>query len=341
MTQHIDPYPLLSRPVLKSKIWGGRNLERLFGIPLPPGERIGEAWMVADLPEGSSAIGNGPLEGRPLADVSRLWGEDLIGPAWRGKPTGGRFPLLVKLLDAQDDLSVQVHPDTEACRNHFPNEFSKDESWIIVDREPGGTILDGFVPGTTLEDFDRLLAEDRVVECLRAIEVQPGEVYRIAPGTVHALCRGVCILEIQEPSDTTFRIYDYGRMGDDGKPRPTHIAESRKVMRFGDETPPRAEASQRMTDWGIHELLVDVPAYRIERLTIRRPVEWTIDSRTAQVAIVLEGMARLESAGAGLDLSKGESVILPAALDRVSLKAMDDGVTVVLAGAGGVPLSGD
>jgi mannose-6-phosphate isomerase len=332
--------PILCRPVLKPKIWGGRKLESLFGIPIAPGENIGEAWMVADLAEGASTIAGGPYDGRSLSDVTREWGEAMIGSAWRDAPTGGRFPLLVKFLDAQDDLSVQVHPDHAACRTFFPGGHSKDESWIVVDAEPGGTILHGFVPGTTLENYDILLDEDRVVECLRRVEVAPGDVYRVAPGTVHALCRGVAILEIQEPSDTTFRIYDYGRL-ENGRPRALHLEESRKVLRFANDAPPRIEPVVRETAWGTHELLVDVPAYRIERARIRESVDWTIDPRSAQVAIVLEGTASLRAAGETLALRSGDAAILPAQIGAATLEPDNDApVLAVFAGAGGVAMLG-
>jgi mannose-6-phosphate isomerase len=333
-------YPLVSEPVLKSKIWGGRKIESLLGIPLPEGDRVGEAWLVADLREGASSIQNGACAGQSLSEVTRLWGEAMIGAAWAGKPTGERFPLLVKFLDAQDNLSVQVHPDDAACRIDFPDDFSKDESWIILAVDPGGSILHGFRPGTTLDDFDRLLAEDRVVECMRSVEVQPGQVFRVAPGTVHALCRGVVILEIQEPSDSTFRIYDYNRPGDDGKPRALHVEASRKVMRFGDDSPPAIEPEIVAKPWGAHELLVDVSAYRIERATIQAPVAWDVDPRSAQVLIVIDGGIRLESGGDGMALTAGATVVLPAALGSVEMQPSGDSALCILAGAGGVAMIG-
>ena len=331
--------PLLCKPVLKSKIWGGRKIETELGIALPEGEAIGEAWIVADLKEGASTVVGGPHDGKSLSEVTRLWGERMIGSAWEGKPTGGRFPLLIKFLDAADDLSVQVHPDGEACRRDFPDDFSKDESWIVLQADPGGSILHGFEPDATLESFDRLLAEGRVVECMRQIEVAPGQVYRVAPRTVHALRAGVLILEIQEPSDSTFRIYDYDRPGTDGLPRPLHLEASRKVMRFGDETPAEAPPRRVPATWGEHEILVDVPAYRIERLRVHSAIEWTVDPRSAQVLILLEGRLCLESGGTSLDLKPGDAAVLPAALGAARIHpAPGPAPRCILTGAGGVPL---
>ncbi len=336
MQESNSVYPLLCKPVLKEKIWGGRKLEALFGMPLPRDKKTGEAWLVADLKEGTSLIANGPLVGQTLSQVTKQWGEKLIGTAWKNAPTGGRFPLLIKYLDAQDDLSIQVHPDTESCQKYFPNDFSKDESWIILHSDKDGKILHGFRPGTTLQDFDRLLEKGKIIDCLREIKVNPGDVFRVAPGTVHALCRGVCILEIQEPSDTTFRIFDYNRLGDDGKPRALHIEQSRKVMRFGDDTPPRIELQKSKTDWGEHELLVDVPAYRIERLTVNKSCSWKINPASVQVLIVLYGNIFIHTATGKLALKEGDCVILPATLGDVEM-VRSHGV-VVLAGAGHVPM---
>lgn len=333
------PYPLQCKPVLKSKIWGGRKLQSLFGIPLPEGEKTGEAWTVADLPEGASTVANGPMQGKTLAEVTAEWKEDLIGPAWRGKPTGGRFPLLVKLLDAQDNLSIQVHPSQEDCKKDFPNDFSKDESWIVVASEKGGSILHGFKPGVTMEDFDRLMASGDVTECMRRFEVTPGEVFRVAPGTVHALCKGVVILEIQEPSDSTFRIYDYGRVGDDGRPRDLHLEASRKVMRFGEDQEDLPAPARVQREWGCHETLVDAPAYRIERLRPETPFAWEVDPRSAQVAIMLEGGMTLQAAGTTVRLKKGDHLVLPAVTGRVSASAVEEQSQLILAGAGGAPLA--
>jgi len=341
MVPHYTVYPILCEPLFKPKIWGGRKLEVLFGMDLPAGEKIGEAWVAADLAEGSTRVANGPLTGASLGDAARLWGEAMIGPAWRGRPTGARFPLLVKFLDAQDDLSIQVHPDEAACRSDFPDDFSKDESWIVLDATPGGAILHGFVAGVTLDDFDRLLAEGRVVECMRRIEVRPGDVFRVAPGTVHALCRGVAILEIQEPSDSTFRIYDYGRLGDDGEPRPLHLDAARKVMRFESAgSGPRIRPAAATTSWGWRETLVDVAAYRIECVTFERPTSWRVDPRSAQTLIVLEGEVSLAAGGDALRVRNGGCVALPAAVGTVRVDVGPGGAPAraVLAGAGGVEM---
>ncbi|MFW6286628.1 MAG: class I mannose-6-phosphate isomerase [Candidatus Sumerlaeota bacterium] len=229
-----------------------------------------------------------------------------------------------------------MHPDHRACQTEFPDENSKDESWIIVQADPGGTILHGFKPGTNLARFDELLEENKVTECLREVEVDAGQVYRVAPGTVHALCEGVAILEIQEPSDSTFRIYDYGRTDDAGNPRELHLDQARKVMHFASEAPPEVQPRSKSEKWGMHDLLVDVPAYRIERLRIHgEPLRWKVNPRSTQSLIVLDGLLELHGGRERIALSAGQVVVLPAAVGTIELQPQSANATCILAGAGG------
>ena len=277
-----------------------------------------------------------PRAGQTLTQVAQEWGEDLIGAAWRGKPTGGRFPLLVKFLDAQENLSVQVHPDEIACRAFFPKDFSKDESWVVLSADPGGRILYGLETGTTRNSFEQAIRSNSVIDCLQSIEVRPGEVYRVAPGTVHALCSGVLVLEIQEPSDSTFRIYDYNRPGDDGKPRLLHLEAARRVIRFEDEPPSQAVPVVSTHPWGQHELLVDCPAYRIERVEAARPVYWEVNPASAQVLVVTDGKALIVTADTSLSLKKGDCAILPARVGQVEFRPDAAPARCVISGAGGI-----
>ena len=320
-------YPLLCRPIYMERVWGGRRLARLYDKPLPDNVPIGESWEVADLPEGASRVANGPLEGLTLTDVTARLGVDLVGTAW----PAGAFPLLVKLLDANDDLSVQVHPSADDCDKWFPGCHSKDESWVVVDAEPGAVVQFGFKPGVTREQFERSLDDDSIAGLLAPLAVRPGDVLRVAPGMVHALGRGVAVLEVQEPSDTTFRIHDYGRG------RQVHIDEARRVVQVVSPEEPLVAPSGFETDWGVWELLVDVPAYRLERIAAESDFGWNIDERTVQVMTVLEGAGLLNWEGGRLRLDPGDTVLLPARLGRVELEPLGALVAVV-AGAGGVRL---
>lgn len=319
-------YPLLCRPLYQDRIWGGRRLARLYGKELPGGadRPIGESWEVADLANGASSIGNGPLEGRSLTEVTAALGESLVGSAW----PAGAFPLLVKLLDAQDDLSVQVHPSAADCAQWFPADASKDETWVVVDADPGARVFYGFQPGVTRAAFEHHLEAETLLDILQPVAVRAGDVLRVAPGTVHALGRGVAVLEVQEPSDTTFRLYDFGRG------RQVHLAEGQRVVRL-DSGAPLLAPEVVETDWGVHELLVDVPAYRLERLSAEEEVFWRIDPRSVQVLTLLEGTAQLGwDEEQCLRLSAGDTVIVPAGLGVTQLEPLG-AIVAVLAGAGG------
>ncbi len=324
-------YPLLCEPLFKPKIWGGRGLERILDKRLPPGELIGESWEVADVPEGTSGIANGPLTGMSLRQAMEQYGEALV-PA----PQNPRFPLLVKFIDAQDDLSVQVHPGRDACERHFPEERSKEECWIVVHSAPGGCILHGVQPGVTWSEVAARMSDGRVVECMRRVPVQAGDVVRLPPGTIHALLKGVMVLEIQEPSDSTFRVHDYGRLGEDGRPRPLHIERALKALRLREDAPAKLASRRQIFAWGHHESLMDIAPYRIERLSLQRPVVCEAPSAVSIVLVVLAGRVLVRQGDDATALRLGDTCILPAAVDRAELHPEGD-TQIILATPGPGP----
>jgi len=327
------PYPILCKPLFREKPWGGRNMEVLFHKDLPQGKKIGESWEAADLPQGSSGIANGPLSGKTLTEAARLWKRDLIGSSWKGQD---HFPLLVKILDAREDLSVQVHPDEESCRKYFPGHSSKDESWIVLQSDPEGSLFRGFEKGVSLNDFIRALDAGEIEKILRRVPVEKGDSIRNAPGDVHALKKGVMVLEVQEPSDTTFRIYDYGRIVN-GKPRPLHIEEAKKVMNFDWEENPLLPPRRINAPWGERELIVDCRAYRMERWELAKPVELRPLKETVRIFFFMEGKASFEWEEGGLALTAGMTMILPAVSGPVFIKS--EGICRIAAmGAGGIDL---
>jgi mannose-6-phosphate isomerase len=227
----MEIYPLQSVPVFMRRIWGGQRLREVFGKDLPAGERIGESWEIADLPEGKSTIGNGPLRGQTLGDVVREYTKEITGT--RDFPK--QFPLLVKFLDAQEVLSVQVHPDPETCRRMGRGD-PKTECWYVVRAEPGAVIYKGFREPVTREQFAKAITEGTAADLLAAVPVRPGECHFVPAGTIHGLGAGLLVAEIQTPSDTTYRVFDWNRVDDTGKPRQLHIAEALESIHF-DVTP--------------------------------------------------------------------------------------------------------
>lgn len=325
--------PMLSRPVYKERVWGGRRLADLFGKDLPADTPIGESWEVADIPEGASSIANGPFAGRDLTAVTQELGADLVGTGWTDLAYPDRFPLLVKLLDAQQNLSVQVHPSQEDCDRFFPDAHPKDESWVILDAEAQAKVYQDFQPNVTPDDVARHLEDDTLMDLLGVISVRGGDVLRNAPGTVHALGEGVCLLEVQQPSDTTFRLYDYGRG------RPIHVEEGKRSIRIHNEAVGLLRADLERFDWGTREVLVDVPAYRLERLSVTGPLTWTIDPRSVQVVSMIDGGGTFRAeAGEPLTAKLGQTILLPAKLGRITFEPVGLRTGLVVAGAGGVSL---
>jgi len=222
---------LMFKPIFKNLVWGGRKLERVLGKRLPTGP-VGESWELVDLPGDQSVVADGPLAGCELQQLVRDHRGELLGPV---PPDGGRFPLLVKYIDAAKTLSVQVHPDerTASALGGRP----KNEAWTILDVEPGAKLYLGLRPGATPEELERRIEAGTVEELLHAVEPRAGDLVPVRPGTVHAIGAGVLLAEVQQPSDTTYRIYDWGRVGLDGKPRPLHIEESLAAIDFDARVP--------------------------------------------------------------------------------------------------------
>lgn len=248
LPQGVEPYPLILRPIFFEKVWGGRALETL-GKHLPPGVNIGESWELADMGSTSASgagggaarshIDNGPLAGKTLADAAAMWGEQMTG-GHPLTPTGG-FPLLVKFLDAHENLSIQVHPSPAYAAAH-PGANLKTECWYILHAEPGAVIYKGLVPGVTPAALAAHIADGTVVKDLIAVPAIVGDCHNLPSGTIHALGAGVVVAEVQMPSDTTFRVYDWGRKG-----RELHVREALECTDFANSAPPatRLENGQR------------------------------------------------------------------------------------------------
>lgn len=211
-------------PVFKEKIWGGRKLETEFGYEIPAGP-VGECWAISAHPAGDDEIASGEYAGKTL---SWLWDEhrELFGNC-----EGDRFPLLVKIIDAKDDLSIQVHPDNDYAAEHEDGSLGKKECWYVLSAEPGQTIVVG-QRAHSREEFAQMVEEGRWSELLNEIPIKAGDFFQIDPGTVHAIKGGTVILESQQSSDVTYRVYDYDRKQDDGTLRPLHMQQALDVIDF-------------------------------------------------------------------------------------------------------------
>jgi mannose-6-phosphate isomerase len=229
--------PLILRPLYRRYIWGGRRFASALGRDLPPGDDYAESWELVDRGPDQSVVAAGPLAGTTLGTLVRDRGRELLG---RHAPKPA-FPLLFKFLDACRDLSVQVHPDDARAARLTPPDFGKTEAWYVVDAVPGSRIYAGLAPGVDASGFAAALRAGRCAEVLHAFEARPGDCIFIPAGTVHAIGAGLLVAEIQQSSDVTYRLHDWGRTGPDGKPRPLHVeAGLEATTRLGPVEPVRA-----------------------------------------------------------------------------------------------------
>ncbi len=223
------PQPVVFTPICKAKPWGGRRLADLFDKTLPADEKIGETWELSGLPGNESVVRDGPLAGTPISQLMSEWRDDLLGGV---STVDGGFPLLIKFLDAREHLSVQVHPKPAADDPAGRQPGIKHEAWFILDADPGAQLYVGLKDGVTAADVARVANTPEMVDVLRTWNGKPGQCYYLPSGTLHALGAGLVVAEVQTPSDITYRTYDWGRVGLDGKPRELHIEQSLANIRY-------------------------------------------------------------------------------------------------------------
>ncbi|MFH1417400.1 MAG: type I phosphomannose isomerase catalytic subunit [Planctomycetota bacterium] len=315
--------PLIFEPVFKPKIWGARNLARLFDKPLPPDEAIGESWECADLDAGQSVVARGPAKGRTLHELVELWGTALLG---RISPAEGRFPLLIKFLDAAQDLSVQVHPDADAARRLGGDVRVKHEAWYILDAAEGACIYRGLVSGTTVDALCTAMADrpDAIVEFLNRLPVKRGEMYYLPSGTLHALGAGVVVAEIQTPSDTTFRLYDWGRVRPDSDAG-LHVEKGLACINTDIDFAPFEKRSHTSNPFTTVSRLVTCPSFNIEMVRHIEQLELEIPYAEPVCWIVLRGHGEILYGQSGKEtFGRGDVVVLPAAIENPRLKTLAD-----------------
>lgn len=305
-------YPLTFQPIFKERVWGGRNLERLYGKTLPQGKVIGESWEISDRPDDASVITNGPLAGKDLHWLVENHRADLLGDA---KLEAGRFPLLIKLLDARDVLSLQVHPPADKAAELHGDP--KTEMWFIAAADPGAQLHVGLKRGVTRADFERRIHEGSVAECFHRVPVSAGNAMFLPSGRVHAIGAGLVIFEIQQNSDTTYRVFDWNRVGLDGKTRELHVAQSLASIDFNDFEPALANGKEAVGLNFRSRLLVNHPLFRVEEFKVQATGKIPLPGSLMQIIGVVAGEVRVGTAGPAL--RAGEFCLLPACLRAVEL----------------------
>ncbi|MCE5257894.1 MAG: class I mannose-6-phosphate isomerase [Chloroflexi bacterium] len=323
----IEIYPMTFEPVFKGYIWGGRNLETLYGRKLPEGI-VAESWDISAFPGATTRVDMGYWKWRTLEDVAGDLGGHLLGTAVRER-SGIRFPLLVKLLDAQRDLSVQVHPDDAYAAKHEDGALGKSEMWYVLHAQPGAELILGLAPGVTRAGFEAALKNGGLAEQLQRIPVHAGDVLNIPAGTIHALLAGVVVAEIQQNSDTTYRVYDWGRLGADGQPRPLHIAKALDVIAW-DAPQARPVSPQLVAEAQgcTQELLVDSPLFTVERISLAPDAAYQnkCDGTTFQIIGCIVGAGKLAWSGAPLALQAVRFALLPAIMGDYRIQSTTESV---------------
>jgi mannose-6-phosphate isomerase len=314
-------YPLRFEPVLKHYIWGGRHLADL-GRPLADGETAAESWEISAHPDGMTRLINGPYAGQTLPELLTLIGEDLVGTRNDWALAQDKFPLMVKLLDATQNLSVQVHPDDDYAKVHLQDELGKFEMWVVLAAQPDAAIIYGLADQVSPETLKQAVENGELEPHLNRCPIKAGDHICVPAGTLHAILAGAVITEIQQNSNTTYRVYDWNRVSADGKPRALHLEQALQVIRFDQIGLELQEAMTVEAQAGItRERLCQNRYYTTERFFMEPGAKFqgNCDGTTLEIWGVIEGKATI----AGLALDAVRFVLLPAAMGRFDVVASE------------------
>jgi mannose-6-phosphate isomerase len=312
-------YPFIFHPIFKDRIWGGRNLERLYGKKLPGTAPIGESWEISDRPGDESIIANGPLAGKSIRWLMENHRQEFLGRAKLA--ASGRFPLLIKILDAQEKLSLQVHPP--AAKAAELGGEPKTEMWYVADATPEADLYVGLRKGVTQGEFEQKIKAGTVEECFHRIQVRKGDVMFLPSGRVHALGAGSVIFEIQQNSDTTYRVFDWNRVDSAGKPRELHVEQSLASIDFQDFEPSLVKTAFTSAGEGRVRELVNDPLFRVELVQLSTGKQMRSDGCMTIVG-VLKGSLRAQDGSGHLPLNAGDFCLVPASCKDVEFTAVGD-----------------
>jgi mannose-6-phosphate isomerase len=299
-------YPLQFRPIYKQRIWGGQKLRDFFGRELPAGEKIGESWELSDLPEDKSVITNGELAGLTLNGAIKKYPKEITGDENFKLP----FPLLIKFIDAEDILSIQVHPDEEICKKLGKGE-PKTECWYIIDAESGSFIYKGLKKGVTKKQFAEAIDNGTAEHLVQRVYVKAGECHYLPAGTVHTMGPGLIVAEIQTPSDTTYRVFDFNRVDEMGKSRPLHIKEALESIHFEnrDELP--------VTTVG---RLVNSKYFKVDKGHQAAGCEMLLSAGIMKVLIITSGKGMIKSGDEdAAEFKAGDCLLVPAGYEGAAV----------------------
>ncbi|MBO6158288.1 MAG: class I mannose-6-phosphate isomerase [Firmicutes bacterium] len=298
--------PMFMDPEFKETVWGGTRLLGIFAKKIPSAH-TGESWEVSAHENGQSKIKNGFLEGKTLLEAVSEYPTEILGYTG-ARETGGKFPLLIKLIDASDDLSIQVHPNNEqALLLEGPTGRGKTEMWYIVDAEPDAQLIYGLKKDMTPSAFQEAIETGALEDYVNYVPVKKGDTFFIPAGTLHAIGAGIVLAEIQQSSDTTYRVYDYGRVGLDGNPRQLHVEKALQVTNL---------TSSKGNEYSNIDEGVVCDYFQVYRRNLRGIQEIAVSLDHFQIVLILEGSGKID----GMPFKKGDAILLPAAGETVGLE---------------------
>ena len=310
--------PFFLKAPIKDYIWGGTKLRTVFGKESDT-ERLAESWELSCHPDGECTISGGDFDGMKLSSFISEHPE-AVGNSLK---SGDSFPVLVKLIDAEKDLSVQVHPDNDYARKH-ENDSGKTEMWYVISADIGSELIYGFKEELTKEEFRQAIEDNTLMDKVNRVPVRQGDVFFIKPGTLHAIGKGILIAEIQQSSNVTYRVYDYGRLGADGKPRELHIEKALDVTNTV-PAEPKSPVYGMELDGVVTQLLADCEYFNVNRHRIIKELELYADkSSFAHVLMIGGSGGELIADNYTLPLTMGSSVFVPAGTGAFAIKGNCD-----------------
>ena len=300
-------YPLLLKAPIKDNIWGGTRLKTEFGFETEK-EVAAEAWTLSCHKDGTNTVLNGEFKGKALTEVLDIWGKEALG---KNAERFTYFPLLIKLIDAKDKLSVQVHPDNDyALKNE--GEYGKTEMWYVVDCDEGSSLIYGFNREVSKEEFESRIKDNTLGEVCNYVPVNKGDFFFIGAGTLHAIGNGILIAEVQQNSNTTYRVSDYGRLGADGKPRPLHIKKAVDVTERKPASMPYGNVGETQnTDFGSVRELAECDFFKVKLINLSGDTE-IFEKDSFASLLVLSGEVTLGYGDELINTKKGGSIFIPA-----------------------------
>ncbi|APA66249.1 type I phosphomannose isomerase catalytic subunit [Maribacter sp. 1_2014MBL_MicDiv] len=309
-------HPLKFKPILKERLWGGTKLKEVFGKPIES-DITGESWELSTVPGDISVVANGSLEGKSLQELIDSNGEELLGKSVVER-FGKEFPILIKFIDAKQDLSIQLHPN-DALAKERHNSFGKTEMWYIMDADPKAELIVGFNKDVTKEEYAESVANDMLLDLLNYEQVKEGDTFFINTGKIHAIGAGVMLAEIQQTSDVTYRVFDFNRKDKDGNLRELHTDLALDAVDYEKKDDFKVSYSQEKNEVNT---MVDCPYFKTNFIELTENLELdTVNRDSFTIFMCVGGKAKISTAEGEVAIKSGETALLPASTQKISLQS--------------------